>query len=329
MNLDEQKEKTAISGPCVDICLDCGTAISVARRDYFDTRFGHSGFYGIARCGACSLEQTLPRPAERELQALYETFYNFRGEKGTRYTQMRERFLLSVFYQLWLWLDGDISFHARKGTGRLLDVGCNEGRGLKLYRNNGFSAEGLEFNENAARVARASGFTVHTVPLSAVAAQTYDRVVLSNVLEHSLDPAKMLADIRRLLKPRGQLWISCPNSESWLRRLFGRFWINWHVPFHIVHFSRASLRRQIEKAGLSVVEMKTQTPALWLVQSFLSRWHARHGHPTRELRSVARVVPLLLLTRLLLFPIIWLGNALGRGDCWIVVAQNRNPPEEN
>jgi hypothetical protein len=36
----------------------------------------------------------------------------------------------------------------------LLDVGCNEGRGLSLCADNGFQAEGLELNEAAAALAR-------------------------------------------------------------------------------------------------------------------------------------------------------------------------------
>ena len=43
-------------------------------------------------------------------------------------------------------LEGDFSFHRPKGTGRLVDIGCNEGRGLKIYSRNGFQAEGLELN---------------------------------------------------------------------------------------------------------------------------------------------------------------------------------------
>ena len=64
-----------------------------------------------------------------------------------------------------------------------------------------------------------------------------------------LDPRLMLADVHRLLKPGGEVWISLPNSRSWLRGLFGRSWINWHVPFHITHFSADRLRSLLAEAG--------------------------------------------------------------------------------
>ena len=49
---------------------------------------------------------------------------------------------------------------------QVLDVGCNEGRSLRLYADNGFQVEGLELNEGAAALARQRGFTVHAAPLA-------------------------------------------------------------------------------------------------------------------------------------------------------------------
>src|SRR5574341_1087122 len=126
-----------------------------------------------------------------------------------------------------------------------------------------------------------------------------------------------------ILKPSGQLWISCPNSNSWLRTLFGRFWINWHVPFHIVHFSRGSLQRLLHEAGFEVVIIRQETPSLWVAHSIIARLFARRGKTTRQLRNPLLVAGLMLLIKGLLFPFLWLGNKLGRGDCLVVIAQKR------
>jgi 2-polyprenyl-3-methyl-5-hydroxy-6-metoxy-1,4-benzoquinol methylase len=80
-------------------------------------------------------------------------------------------------------MDGDVFFYLRQGPGRLLDVGCNGGRGLVTYARNGFQAEGLEINEQAAAVARAQGCTVHVMTLAEFCpAEPFDVLVLSNVL---------------------------------------------------------------------------------------------------------------------------------------------------
>ena len=123
-----------------------------------DDRFGAPGAYAILQCTNCGLEQTWPRPAEGELKELYEKFYNAGIKPDSAYRGLRERFFTSGLYRLWLGWDGDMSFHGRRGAGRLLDVGCNEGRGLSLYADNGFQVEGLELNEQAAALARQRGF---------------------------------------------------------------------------------------------------------------------------------------------------------------------------
>src|SRR5262245_25365176 len=213
-----------------DRCLLCGGEIETILPAVSDNRFGIPGEWTIVRCTACGLEQTTPRPSAEQLKQFYETYYNYGGESGTAYTDRRERFLLSSAYQSWLKLDGDISFHGERGAGRLLDVGCNEGRGLVLYRRNGFRPEGLELNSRAAEVARTRGFMVYESDIAALQPSLpFERIVLSNVLEHALDPKAMLGHIKRLLVPGGEVWISLPNHRSALRALFGRHWVNWHL----------------------------------------------------------------------------------------------------
>jgi 2-polyprenyl-3-methyl-5-hydroxy-6-metoxy-1,4-benzoquinol methylase len=305
-------------------CLACGGALATELAQVYDTRFGIPQPYGIARCRACDLVQTVPRPRPDELGRHYARHYNFGGESGTLYTRLRDRFLASRAYRLWLAVDGDISFHARRGAGRLLDIGCNEGRGLALYAANGFTVEGLETNPTAAAAARGRGFTIHTVELAEFQpTERYDVAVLSNVLEHALDPAAMLAEVRRVLKPGGAVWISCPNARSWLATLFGSHWINWHVPFHIVHFSSRTLAATLAGAGLTVEQAGQATPSLWVAHSAIAAAAAEPGRPTRALRRPFLVMVLMALARGLAFPLLWLGNRLGRGDCLVVTARTR------
>ena len=303
-------------------CLACGAILRAELQDVFDTRFGIGGGWHICRCMGCGIEQTVPLPASEELKHLYETYYNFSGEKGTIYTRLRIRFFSSVFYRFWLAIDGDISFHSIKGSGRLLDIGCNEGRGLKVYRRNGYTAEGLELNETAAAEAREAGFRIFADPLEKFEPEKlYDVVVLSNVIEHSLDPKEMLNHVNRVLEPGGQVWISCPNVDSWQRKNFDRYWINWHVPFHIVHFSQKTLTKILKETSFEIQEIRQESPALWVAHSIIVRLFAQFGRTTKQLRNPFLVAALLILIRIFFFPLLWLGNRLGRGDCLVVVAQ--------
>lgn len=305
-------------------CINCSKALNgeSVLDGVYDTRFGIEHAYQIRECVHCGLIQTHPLPDQNGLNELYERYYNFSGEFNTRYTRLRTKFINSFLYQMWLAIDGDISFHRAEGSGKLLDVGCNEGRGLEFYQKHGFTAEGLELNSKAAQVARAKGFNVYGSTLEGFATDIkYDVVVLSNVLEHSLNPGDMLHHINQLLNPNGQVWISCPNSQSWLRSVFGRSWINWHVPFHVAHFSSDTLQAILKSRQFDVVDVRQETPALWVSHSILAKMFAMPGRPTQQLRSAPLVATLILLIRGLFFPFLWLGNLSRRGDCLVVVAR--------
>jgi SAM-dependent methyltransferase len=302
-------------------CLLCAGATETSIDGLFDTRFGIEGNFSVRRCLECGMEQLCPIPAPAQLKNLYERYYNFSGERGTSYTKLREWFFSSSLYRRWIRVDGDIAFHIRRGSGRLLDIGCNEGRTLKNYARNGFQAEGIELNETAAAVARAAGFNVFTGQIDDLTPDVpFDVAVLSNVLEHSLDPKAMLLAVGRLLTNEGEVWISCPNSQSWLRRAFGRWWINWHVPFHITHFSSLTLRNLLEESGFGHIAIRQITPALWVASSIVARVFARPGKPTRQLRNPLLIFALVLGCRALLFPLLYWGNRAGRGDCLVAVA---------
>jgi 2-polyprenyl-3-methyl-5-hydroxy-6-metoxy-1,4-benzoquinol methylase len=305
----------------VSLCTICHGLCETSSGGLFDTRFGIEGRFEARKCGGCGWEQIFPAPTPARLKHLYERFYNFGGEQGTLYTTLREWFFSSPLYRRWIRFDGDVSFHARCGSGRLLDIGCNEGRTLRNYAHNGFQAEGTELNETAAAMARQAGFRVFTGPLEHFVPEVpYDVAVLSNVLEHALDPGAMLTSVRRLLKPAGQVWISCPNSRSWLRSVFGRWWINWHVPFHITHFSPHTLQDLLQKSGFRLTETRQITPALWVASSVVARLFARPAKPTRQLRNPFLMFALVLACRALLFPLLYWGNRTGRGDCLVAVA---------
>ena len=303
-------------------CVTCEGILFPVLNQIYDTRFGIGKEYSIWKCSQCQLEQTRPIPTQSELNDLYENFYNFGGEKNTRYTSLRQQFFNSFAYRLWLKIDGDISFHLMRGAGKLLDVGCNEGRGLEFYKANGFEAQGLELNSHAANVARSKGFIVYGSTLEEFEQnQQFDVIVLSNVLEHSLDPSQMLAAIYRLLNPGGIVCISCPNSQSWLRKVFGRYWINWHVPFHLTHFSKKTLTDLLTKNHFMVKKVENSTPALWVAHSMITRLFFMPGKVTSQLRSASLVAGMILVIRGLFFPFLWLGNLLGRGDCLVLVAR--------
>lgn len=311
---------TKVAGP--RDCLFGHGPTEVVLPDVVDNRLGTPGKFAIVRCPVCQFIQTVPRLDQASLDALYERYYNFGADRASRYAKLRERLFAGVLYRLWLAVDGDISFHRLKGAGRLIDIGCNEGRGLERYRVNGFEVEGQEPNPIASASARSRGFTVVSAPLTNFAPdRPYNIAVLSNVLEHALNPQDMLAQVHRILGPDGELWLSLPNARSAFRALFRGHWINWHVPYHIVHFTAPALRRLLMESGFEIVKLRNATPSLWVAQSAIAALTSRSGKSNLNLRKIWLVGGSMLMIRCFLFPLLWLLDAVGRGDCLVVRAR--------
>jgi len=80
-----------------------------------------------------------------------------------------------------------------------------------------------------------------------------DLLTCFHALEHDDNPDQFLDRLLALLRPGGTLVIEVPNMACVWGKAFGRFWDNWYLPYHRLHFTRASLRALVERRGLDVL----------------------------------------------------------------------------
>ncbi len=138
--------------------------------------------------------------------------------------------------------------------GRLLDVGCGDGQIVEFMQRLGWQAEGVDFDPPAVEIAKGKGLRVHvgTLPAQAYVENSFDAIVLSHFIEHVPDPAALLCECRRILRPGGRLIILTPNVSSWGHRKFGRAWFALDPPRHLHLFTPVALRALVERSGLQV-----------------------------------------------------------------------------
>jgi 2-polyprenyl-3-methyl-5-hydroxy-6-metoxy-1,4-benzoquinol methylase len=85
---------------------------------------------------------------------------------------------------------------------------------------------------------------------------TFSAIVMSQVLEHALDPLDWLRRMRDLLSPDGVAALALPNFAG-VYRLLGRRDPFLIPPFHLNYFTPRSLRAGLAAAGLDVPKMET------------------------------------------------------------------------
>lgn len=113
------------------------------------------------------------------------------------------------------------AFPRKKGLS-VLDVGCGDGAFLELSASRGFNTTGLEISEErvkrAKRFLRSKGVSadvaVGDVNKTPFKGGTFDIVVASEVIEHTLNPRKAVSELVRIAKPGGTVIITVPYRES-------------------------------------------------------------------------------------------------------------------
>src|SRR5215218_10389451 len=73
----------------------------------------------------------------------------------------------------------------------------------------------------------------------------FDHVLLTQVLEHIPEPSAVLAELHRVLKPGGTLWLTAPL-----------FYVEHEKPYDFFRYTRFGLRHLLEGAGFRVEEVE-------------------------------------------------------------------------
>ncbi|HAT72342.1 MAG TPA: hypothetical protein DCS63_05955 [Elusimicrobia bacterium] len=152
--------------------------------------------------------------------------------------------------------------------GRLLDIGCAGGELLKAAAARGWLAEGIELDPALAAKALALGFKVYPRPVEEAGLETgaYDAVTVFEVFCVMDKPAAAAAEIYRLLKPGGIVYIRDFNAAFHLPlyrlELAGFFGFLGASPsvLHNFNFRAGTLRLMLERAGLRDIVIRNSRP---------------------------------------------------------------------
>ena len=183
------------------------------------------------------------------------------------------------------WLEQRLERHA--GDGPVLDLGCGRGYWMNHLSQRGVAAVGVE--RELDRAALAGGFgpvlcgDAARLPL---ADGSVGLVWCLHVLHHLPEPVRVLAEVRRVLRPGGTLILAESVEDNPLLRAGRRLHDSWDgVGIHS-RFTARSLLDDVAAAGLDLVEHRQHSLvsfAAWLLPAGLDRsaWDGLSGMEAR------------------------------------------------
>jgi SAM-dependent methyltransferase len=190
-----------------------------------------------------------PQPTERELSDVYSSqyFLDEGHEDATQIVSNLKRATAALYLQQ---LVADESKPQTQPS--LLEIGCGMGEFLLEAQSKGFSVSGLEVTDHLVDFAnRRLGFPgVRKAYLesSGFDKQSFDVVVMFDVIEHVRNPLDVMTRVNGLLRESGRFFIATPSLDSWSATLLGRNWMEYKVE-HLWYFNRNAMQLLLEKAG--------------------------------------------------------------------------------
>jgi 2-polyprenyl-3-methyl-5-hydroxy-6-metoxy-1,4-benzoquinol methylase len=126
---------------------------------------------------------------------------------------------------------------------RVLDAGAGDGRYRTLFAHTHYEA--TDFCQVDKRYNfQKLDFVAHLQWLPTDAA-AYDMIICTQVLEHLSEPALVLGQLQRALKPGGALWLSAPL-----------FYAEHEAPHDYFRYTQYGLRHLLENAGFEVIQIE-------------------------------------------------------------------------
>lgn len=270
---------------CCNLCESSEHTFLFRSGEYPDSRGGD-----VVRCSSCGLIYRIGRKAIIS-QANINNFFeqsSFPDPLNTGKIRMFKGYVELI-----------AGFREKNS---ILDFGCGEGYFLKLCKDEGWDAWGVEINSILADgVRKKYGVNVFrgSIERAGFPDNNFDVVTLFNVFDYLIDPMRTLREASRLLRPGGGIFLRLPNATFHIkcRRVFASLYRVWKgirrfdpTTIHSFSVDKLAVTRYLNKAGFTDIAVQNGKLTYAGGNSSNSIIQKIFGESIQGIASTARIV---------------------------------------
>ncbi len=198
----------------------------------------------LCACDSCGHWWHSPLPDQEELNLLYRSASPFVVSPGAK-ESYRQKDRLDPFHQY-------VLKRLKRAAGNYLEIGAGGGGLLRRFRKLGFTCYGVDparWVEDPSIVG-----SLEEVPGD----MRFDIFVLQDVLEHVVDPLRLLGKLRGMASEESVFFCSFPCTDSKPAQTYKGKWPMVRPYGHIHYFSFSSAGKMFSAAGLTVRDMRLE-----------------------------------------------------------------------
>lgn len=222
------------------------------------------------KCSNCNLISIFPHPTDSEINEMYSEEY-YTGDDTQTHHGSVDYFSATKNIDYSTQINLIKSF---KPSGHILEVGCATGSLLNSLRKTGYQVTGIEISEFSSDWGRKNfNIDILTSPFDETVFEkgfkenTFDIILMGDVLEHFKNPMEAVKVAYKLLRKDGVLIAHVPSTLNLISsrlafiyyRLTGKQMTMKIAPFHLTEFSPDTLRRIYKENGLRDIKIIQRT----------------------------------------------------------------------
>jgi len=190
--------------------------------------------------------------------------------------------------------------------GKMFEIGSATGVMLKLFKDRGWDALGIELS-GSCEEAKRKGLRVLNVKFedAKLPKDYFNLVVLNHTLEHMNNPREVLRKINTHLKEEGIVFIDVPNFGSLSSKLLGNKWPYLLPEEHKSQFTKESLTKLLQENGFDILHWESRSGIF------------EYADPLKEVKRKRFLIDIVLL------PYSLVAKLLNMGDSMSFVAKKK------